>query len=262
MTTPRSAQAPGYGWLFGMSTWILPVLFGPGFAWLGFLVVGAVSRRVAAIVAGIVISIVAVTLGVELWGGFGDLVNSIVHLGGILFALALNPGWLRTMWERRSVGQNLLTGAGAGGVASAPAAPAKRQPPRSSRRGKRNQRAKDAAAKAAAAQRATAPAKSDAARLAADLGADSSDLLATREPAEPVDVQTATADELRELPGMDRTKARRLVKERTKRGGFSSLEDFGEVAGLQPHEIVRLRAAATCSPRPRSARSFGRRVDL
>ncbi|MBG6238546.1 DNA uptake protein ComE-like DNA-binding protein [Mycetocola sp. CAN_C7] len=60
---------------------------------------------------------------------------------------------------------------------------------------------------------------------------------------------------------MDRRLAKAVVAERTKRGGFSSLEDFATTAGMQPHEIVRLRDEAFCSPRPRAARSFGRRLD-
>ena len=77
-----------------------------------------------------------------------------------------------------------------------------------------------------------------------------------------VNTATATASELEDLPGMTRTRARRAVKERDEQGGFTSIEDFGEAAGLQPHEIVRLRRVATCSARPRGERRYGRRVDF
>ena len=75
-------------------------------------------------------------------------------------------------------------------------------------------------------------------------------------------MNTASQRELSRLSGMDRRKAKALIAERTKRGGFASLEDYGTAAGLQPHEIVRLGDEAFCSPRPRASRSFGRRLDL
>lgn len=243
---PRSAAAPTYGWLLGMSAWLILPLIGPGFGWVGFLITGTVARRTAVIVTGVVFAVLGVSLGIELWGELDDLVNSVIHLAGIVAGLAVNPGWLRTMWARR--GESARPQAS---VAVAPARPAT-QP-------KRQSRAERAAAKRRRSRAAAQDA--DAQRLAADLGAHSSDLLRAVDPAEPVDVQTASADDLQSLPGMTRMRARRAVKERTKRNGFLSLEDFGEVAGLQPHEIVRLRAAATCSPRPRGERRFGRRVD-
>jgi len=80
-------------------------------------------------------------------------------------------------------------------------------------------------------------------------------------PAALVDVNTANQRTLAKLTGMDRGLAKAAIADRSKRGGFSSLEDFAGTAGLQPHELVRLRGEAFCSPRPRSKRSFGRRVD-
>ena len=75
-------------------------------------------------------------------------------------------------------------------------------------------------------------------------------------------MNTANQRALAKLTGMDRRLAKALIAERTKRGGFGSLEDFATAAGLQPHELVRLRDEAFCSPRPRAARTFGRRVDF
>ncbi|WP_146073426.1 helix-hairpin-helix domain-containing protein, partial [Cryobacterium sp. N22] len=79
--------------------------------------------------------------------------------------------------------------------------------------------------------------------------------------AELVDVNTANQRTLAKLTGMDRGLAKAAIAERTKRGGFASLEAFAATAGLQPHELVRLGNEAFCSPRPRANRSFGRRVD-
>lgn len=114
----------------------------------------------------------------------------------------------------------------------------------------------------------------EAASLAAQVGARTDDLIAPSDAAgagsadatpsalEPVDVNTADAEALRSLPGVSRARARAAVRARDEQGGFVSVEAFGEAIGLQPHEIVRLRGVATCSPRPRGERRFGRRVDL
>lgn len=282
MTTPASGRAavPTYGWMIGMSAWLLLPLIGPGVGWLGFLGVGILGRRRVTIVIGAILGVVAVTLGIELWGGFADLINAIAHLGGIVAALAVNPGWLRTMWQRRGSGTAALrfalgpaaeAGAGPGSGTGSASSRGSGRGGRAGRSGSR--RGRSGSGPGSAAERRPASTgragagssgrgSSDADRLAAHLGAGSGDLLASADVAEPIDVQTATADELRELPGMNGRRARRAVKARTERNGFVSVEDFGESAGLQPHEIVRLRSVATCSPRPRGARGFGRRVDL
>ncbi|MEW2013987.1 MULTISPECIES: ComEA family DNA-binding protein [Microbacterium] len=247
MSSPTREAVPGWGWMLGVSAWLVPVFFGPGFAWIGFLIVGAVSQRGAAYVAALASGVLGITIGVEVWGGFTDIVAAIVHLAGIVVALALNPAWLRTLWERRVAGKDKNRPA-VWRRAAEPAAAASARPSRRSRRGSK---------------RASKPApERETTRAAESVGATSADLLQPREAVEPVDVQTASADELAELPGMNRSKARRAVRARTKENGFVTLEQFGETAGLQPHEIVRLRAAATCSPRPRGERRFGRRVDL
>ncbi|MFI8633120.1 ComEA family DNA-binding protein [Microbacterium sp. NPDC077663] len=247
MSTSSREAVPTWGWMLGVSSWLVPVFFGPGFAWIGFFIVGAVSRRGVAYVAGLASGILGFTIGVEVWGGFTDIVAAVVHLAGIVVALALNPAWLRTLWERR-VARTDKNRPAAWRRAEEPAATASARPARGSRR---------------SSKRASKPAPpQESNRLAESVGATSADLLQTSEPAEPVDVQTASTDEIADLPGMNRTKARRAVRARTKQGGFVSVEQFGEAAGLQPHEIVRLRSAATCSPRPRGERRFGRRVDL
>ncbi len=246
MTTSSREDVPTWGWLIGTSSWLLLPFIGPAVAWLGFLVVAASSRRRAAWVIGAVSGLLALTVLFELWGPFTGIANAVCHLGGIVGALMINPGWLRTRWERRS-GRARPSQPARAASSTRSTSSARSTPSRSSTRRKRS------------AKVAPLP---ETIRLADAVGATSSDLLQAREPAEPVDVQTATADELADLPGLNRTKARRAVKVRTTNGGFVSVEDFGEAAGLQPHEIVRIRSAATCSPRPRGERRFGRRVDL
>lgn len=251
-SSSREGDVPGWGWLIGTSSWLLLPFIGPSVAWLGFLVVAIVSRRRAAWVIGAASGVLALTVLFELWGPFTGIVNAVTHLGGIVGALMLNPGWLRARWERR--------------VAGGSATSSSRASSRSSKRSSDRSSSRDSRASNSGSRRTRSATKvaqlPEPVPIADALGATSSDLLQTRDAAEPIDVQTATADELADLPGLNRTTARRAVKVRTKNGGFVSVEDFGEAAGLQPHEIVRLRSAATCSPRPRGERRFGRRVDL
>jgi DNA uptake protein ComE-like DNA-binding protein len=279
-------DAPSIGWMLGMSSWmLLTVVPGPIVTWLGFSIIGVASRSRRLIILGVVWGAAAILVSLEIWGQWQPLVRAIVYLSGMLVALMVNPGWLRTMWQRRLDRAEQAGAASFGGAASRAsgttsrtsrsASTAKKPSARSSRRS-RAAAARAAAAKAAAAKaaEAKAAAEADAAsqaasdetvELASAVGASSDDMIAAREEvaplAEPVDVNTATAAELEDLPGMTRSRARRAVKEREAQGGFTSVEDFGETVGLQPHEIVRLRRAATCSPRPRGERRFGRRVD-
>ncbi|MFK4806437.1 ComEA family DNA-binding protein [Microbacterium sp. ZW CA_36] len=279
-------DAPSIGWMLGMSSWmLLTVVPGPIVTWLGFSIIGVASRSRRLIILGVVWGAAAILVSLEIWGQWQPLVRAIVYLSGMLVALMVNPGWLRTMWQRRLDRAEQAGAASFGGAASRSsgttsrtsrsASTAKKPSARSSRRS-RAAAARAAAAKAAAAKAAEAKAAAgadaasqaasdDTVELASAVGASSDDMIATREeaapPAEPVDVNTATAAELEDLPGMTRSRARRAVKEREAQGGFTSVEDFGETVGLQPHEIVRLRRAATCSPRPRGERRFGRRVD-
>jgi DNA uptake protein ComE-like DNA-binding protein len=273
-------DAPSIGWMLGMSSWmLLTVVPGPIVTWLGFSIIGVVSRSRRLIILGVVWGAAAILVSLEIWGQWQPLVRAIVYLSGMLVALMVNPGWLRTMWQRRVDRAEQAGAASFGRVASrssgtasstTPSARAAKKPSTRSSRRSRAAAARAAAAKAAEAKAAEAKAASetqsdDTVELASAVGASSGDMIAAREepapPAEAVDVNTATAAELEDLPGMTRSRARRAVKEREAQGGFTSVEDFGETVGLQPHEIVRLRRVATCSPRPRGERRFGRRVD-
>jgi len=279
MSTARATPAndvPSIGWMLGMSSWMLLTLVpGPMFAWLGFGIIGVVSRSRRLIILGVVWGAVAILVNLELWGQAQPIVRAVAYLAGMVCALAVNPGWLRTMWQRRldrsgmgvTSARATATGtaaAGAGNRASrrsrAKKKPSSRTPQTTGQRAAEPAGARTTAAEPKAKQQAA----DEAAELAAEVGASAEDLLEAPEtaPAEPVDVNTATAAELEGLPGVTRARARKAVSEREEQGGFSSLEDFGETLGLQPHEIVRLRKVAVCSPRPRGERRFGRRVDF
>lgn len=286
---------PSIGWLLGMSSWMLLTLI-PGAAttWLAFGIVGVISRRVRVIVLGVVFAGAAIVASLNIWGPWRSVAIACVYLAGMIVALAVNPGWLRSMWERRAA-RGSATAArsrGAAGRGSSSrqgsASGAGRKPSRSAAAEKRAAATREADARADR-DRDAADARAgrdhdaadagdtgvdEAASLAAQVGARTDDLIAPSDAAgagsadatpsalEPVDVNTADAEALRSLPGVSRARARAAVRARDEQGGFVSVEAFGEAIGLQPHEIVRLRGVATCSPRPRGERRFGRRVDL
>jgi hypothetical protein len=272
-TTP----GPPVFWRLVASSWLLLLLVGSGgAAWLGFGVLAIIARRRSwGIIAGVyALAAIIVQLPDD---PAGRILQGSLYLVALLHGLILNQTWLLLLWGRRENGLNIFgnqpggnappTGPrrraaaipkeaekllGSGGTArsdyvddSTPApAPRKRQ----TRAQRRAQEAAASGAARPAAQRPPAPTPAAAAaRPSADV--------------ELVDVNTANQRTIARLTGLDRGLAKAAITERTKRGGFGSLEDFAATAGLQPHEIARLRDEAYCSPRPRAKRSFGRRVD-
>lgn len=273
MTTARTDQ-PTIGWMLLMSTWMISA-FIPGsiFAWLGFLIIGIVGRMMRWTVVGVVLGALAIMVALPIWGQWQSLIAALLYIAGMLMALMANPGWLRAMWARRTgdAAQPTTT-------TRSKAAPTGNRASRRARSGSRKQSRKQvsrpeaAEFKAAPSTRAARvePPKSEpseAEQLARRAGASSAEFLASNPrdaapaSAEPIDVNTADAGALADLPGITARKARKLVKQRTEQGGFASLDAFATAAGVQPHELVRLREAATCSRPPRGPRRFGRRVD-
>lgn len=63
--------------------------------------------------------------------------------------------------------------------------------------------------------------------------------------AEPIDVNGASVDDLLALPGMTRPRAELLVRERGPRGGFRDADQVGQLLGLQPHQVARMRGMVT-----------------
>ncbi|MFC5931086.1 hypothetical protein D6T64_13785 [Cryobacterium melibiosiphilum] len=249
-----SATGPSLRWRCGASAWLLLLLFGGGaLAWLAFGILAAVARRRS---WGIIAGVYAVAaIGVQVpEDPAGHIAQGSLYLVALVHGLIINQGWLLLLWGRRENGLTVLGNArGAGqprptrraavipteaeqllggrGTSrsdyvddSAPAP--QRRPPRARRRTQKDEPAAPAA------------------------------------PAALIDVNTANQRTLARLTGMDRGLAKDAIAERTKRGGFASLEAFAALSGLQPHEMVRLGSEAFCSPRPRGKRSFGRRVDF
>jgi comEA protein len=68
--------------------------------------------------------------------------------------------------------------------------------------------------------------------------------------AAPVDLNTAGVDELQAVRGVGPSLAAKIVDLRTRRGGFSSLEDLLEIRGIGPKSLEKLRPAVTLTAPP------------
>jgi DNA uptake protein ComE-like DNA-binding protein len=79
-----------------------------------------------------------------------------------------------------------------------------------------------------------------------------------------VDLNDSSERELAALPGIGVILAKRAVGLRKVRGGFRSVEDFGEALNRKPHVVERIRPLVSVSPpvqRPQRPDSPGRVVD-
>lgn len=66
----------------------------------------------------------------------------------------------------------------------------------------------------------------------------------TIEDKSPVDLNNASMDDLLVLPGITIVKAKKIIDERNKRGGFKTIEDVGHFLDFQPHQVERLKEKA------------------
>lgn len=64
-------------------------------------------------------------------------------------------------------------------------------------------------------------------------------------PADLVNINTATADELAALPGIGPVTAQRIVEYRTQFGPFSTVEDLTQVFGIGPATVIQLKGLIT-----------------
>ena len=59
--------------------------------------------------------------------------------------------------------------------------------------------------------------------------------------ASPVNVNTATVDELTALPGIGEKRAQAILEARKQKGGFKSVDELTEVKGIGPANLEKLR---------------------
>jgi competence protein ComEA len=64
-------------------------------------------------------------------------------------------------------------------------------------------------------------------------------------PSGPLDLNTATIDQLDELPGIGPATAQAIVDERERRGGFGAVDDLLDVRGIGPAKLEQLRDLVT-----------------
>ena len=92
---------------------------------------------------------------------------------------------------------------------------------------------------AAAAQQKSSPAKSASAASAA--------------PTTPVNINTATQEQLETLPGLGPKVAQRIIEYRQKNGNFKKVEDLMNVKGIGEKSFLKLKPMLTISQKPESA---------
>lgn len=82
-------------------------------------------------------------------------------------------------------------------------------------------------------------------------------------PAKPLDLNTATVEQLRQLPGIGPTTAKAIVRFREKSGPFRRVEDLLAIRGITKRKLEKLRLYITVQPAKQDPRhdSVGARSD-
>jgi len=65
--------------------------------------------------------------------------------------------------------------------------------------------------------------------------------------AAPVNLNTATAAQLQELPGIGAATAKRIIEYREKNGGFKKIEELMNVRGISESRFVKIKDRLTVS---------------
>lgn len=76
-----------------------------------------------------------------------------------------------------------------------------------------------------------------------------------------VEVNTASMDRLMGLSGVNAIGAKRIIQYRMTEGGFTSPEQLGNLLGLKPHQVERIRAQVIFTPINSSKQTSTRMVD-
>jgi len=65
---------------------------------------------------------------------------------------------------------------------------------------------------------------------------------------EPLDLNSATLDELIDLPGIGPVLAQRIIEYREKHGGFKTVEELLEIRGIGPKRFEQLKGRVRLGP--------------
>jgi competence protein ComEA len=69
-------------------------------------------------------------------------------------------------------------------------------------------------------------------------------------PAKPIDLNTATVEQLQELPGIGPTTAKAIIRFREKSGPLKRVEDLLAIHGISKARLEKLRPYVTVTPLP------------
>lgn len=89
--------------------------------------------------------------------------------------------------------------------------------------------------------------------LAVTLSFCSDSLAKKNPPAHPIDLNTATAKELEQLPGVGPTTAKAIVDFRGKGGHFRRVTDLLVIRGISEAKLKKMRPYITVGPTPRKS---------
>lgn len=77
-------------------------------------------------------------------------------------------------------------------------------------------------------------------------------------PAKPLDLNTATVEQLQQLPGIGLTTAKAIVRFREKSGPFRRVEDLLAIRGITKRKLEKLRPYVTVQPAKQDPRGDGK----
>jgi competence protein ComEA len=74
-------------------------------------------------------------------------------------------------------------------------------------------------------------------------------------PAKPIDLNSATIEQLQQLPGVGPSTAKAIVKFREKSGPFRRVEDLLAIRGITKQRLEKIRPYVTIGPPPPAKKS-------